>query len=544
MAEKTFGTKPAVSIGGQRLPTPFDDHITTVLVDQDLTAPAMCEVSIADPERTFLSSSNVELGAEITVTASPVANDDVEPIFAGIIHSIDAVYADDGQSVILVGFDESYPLTQNRLSRSYDDVTVGDVIGHLASDIGIQVGRTELGTTVHPTLSVFDETAWDFIARHAATVGCVIRFADKQLTVTKPAAAKEASEPGDFGAKQPDQLVPGHNVTSLWVHQTTARQAERIDVRGWDPVNKKHFTASKKAATTINEHDADPAEVGRDLGQAELIAPRPAIASQADCDLHANAMASAVASEHRFAEGEAIGSPALVAGSVVSIGEVEGLSGRYLLTHCRHRFDDQGYVTEFRCSGALDRSLLALVNAERARRLNGIYPAVVSDIADPEDLGRARLKLPWLADDFQTGWARVNQFGAGPEAGLTWLPEVDDEVVVGFIDGAPDAPVVLGTVFSRANPSPFRPLVDSSSGKVIRRGLRTRAGATLEMSDENGKEAIRMVSADGGLVLELDQNGKKLTLSSQGDIEIKAAGTLQLAGDGEVKVTGARINLN
>ena len=561
MRDPAYGTKAQIVVEGNRLPVPFDDQVVMVVVDQDLTSPGSCEIRVADGTRSFLSSTKLELGQQVRIEASPVADEAAEPIFEGIVHAIDVTYDEEGQSVVIVAFDESYALTQTRLSRSYADVTAADVVAELCGELGLSVGQTDLTSVVFPHLGPFDETPWDFIARHAAESGCFVRFHDGSLEVLQPAPASAGPEPGDHGATDATQLVPGHNLTQLRLHVTSARQVGEVEVRGWDPSAKEHLAGPAAAKTVVNTSNSDPATVGRTLGAEVLIDAQPSLNVQVRCDHRATALGSWLASQHLAADGEAIGNPALMAGEIVSVGAADTLSGRYLLTQCRHRFDTDGYTTEFRCTGLHDRSLLGLVGQRPQRRLEGVYPAVVTDIADPDELGRVRLKFPWLDDQYESGWSRVSQVGAGPERGLHWYPEVNDEVLVAFLDGRSESPIVLGGLYNGVDAPPFTPYVNDG-GEVKVRGFKTRTGHVLELIDEQGEESIRLHTADGQTTLHLDQANKKASLtsgevsleldaggssaslSSTGDVTISAKGNLNLEASAQVVVKGATINLN
>jgi uncharacterized protein involved in type VI secretion and phage assembly len=531
MPEQSYGTKPQLAFAGKRLAAPYDDRITLATIDQDLTQPGYCQITISDPDRDFLTATNMQLGDEIVASASAVAEDEANPIFEGVVHGIDVTFDEEGQSVIVTGFDLAFPLTQHRLSRSFNDVTVGDVITQLCGDLDVKLGAVETASVVHPHVGLFDETPWEFVTKHAAASGCIVLVRDGAMEVVKPASADSGPAPGDHGAKQPAQLVPGHNLTTLRVHSTTARQVGEVELRGWDVANKKELVAATPAETTTSDA-GKPADVGRKLGADKLISPRPDVGVQAVCDHEAEALAGSLAAQHVDADGEAIGNPALTAGSVISLGSIDHLSGRYLLTQCRHRFDEEGYVTEFRCTGAHNRSLLELVDGARTRPRRGMHPGVVTNIADPDQLGRVRVKFPWLSDDYESSWARVCQIGAGADRGLLWFPEVDDEVAVMFVDGRPEAPIVVGGLYNGVDKVPFEGHVESGSGKVVRRGFKTTAGHRLELIDEAGKEAVELSSE------------RDVLLEAQGDLVIRAKGKIRLESDADVDVKGSKINLN
>ena len=134
---------------------------------------------------------------------------------------------------------------------------------------------------------------------------------------------------------------------------------------------------------------------------------------------------------------------------VVGVGDQ--FSGKYVLTSTRHDFSpDHGYRTSFCASNTSERSLYGMTNAAALERpqISGVVPAVVTNAKDPDQLGRVKIKLPWLADSYESWWARTVQPGAGKDRGAAILPEVGDEVLVAFAQGDLEHPYVLGGLYN------------------------------------------------------------------------------------------------
>jgi uncharacterized protein involved in type VI secretion and phage assembly len=252
------------------------------------------------------------------------------------------------------------------------------------------------------------------------------------------------------------------------------------------------------------------------------------------------------------------------------VGVVAGdFAGRYTLTHTRHVFDRLGYRTVFEVSGRQDRSLLGLVTqgSLNAAPVHGVVVGVVTNSDDPDELGRVKLKFPWLSDSYESDWARMLQAGAGPDSGACFLPEVNDEVLVAFELGDVRRPVVIGGLHNgKDRPRLGDGLVDN--GKVRRRGFVSRKGHRVVLFDGDAKSGIALISSDGNLRISLNETKNEihvycqgkirleaqgdLTLSSQQNVSIEAQGQLGLKGgaeaklesSGTVEVSGALVKLN
>jgi uncharacterized protein involved in type VI secretion and phage assembly len=209
------------------------------------------------------------------------------------------------------------------------------------------------------------------------------------------------------------------------------------------------------------------------------------------------------------------------------------------VTASRHVFEpDTGYTTWLTVSGGQDRTLWGLVEPPGrtgAAGVAGLVIGQVSDNRDPDDLGRVRLTFPWLSDDFVSGWARTVQAGAGKDRGALVVPEVGDEVLVGFEQGSFQHPYVLGGLYNGVD-RPDRgdvPLIDGNSGSVDRRAFVSRTGHRIELVETaRADNGILLRTGDGKVAVTLDQKKTEITLHSDGSVTVDA--------DGDVSITSSR----
>ncbi len=236
----------------------------------------------------------------------------------------------------------------------------------------------------------------------------------------------------------------------------------------------------------------------------------------------------------------------------------------WVVTRARHVFDqtEGGYRTEFAASGRHDRSLLGLASLGATQaplpRIPGVVCAVVTDINDRS--GRVKVTLPWLSPDYQSDWAPVVQFGAGPRSGAMFLPEVGDEVLVGFEFGDPRRAYVLGGIVNNASRYSLGGAAVSDDGTVARRGFVSASGNLLAFHDEmppGGEDPKPTVSqivlgtADASLGLSVDVVQGSLVISCAqesppGQLTIRCGngGTVNLAvGEGGTMTVDGGDNL-
>lgn len=155
--------------------------------------------------------------------------------------------------------------------------------------------------------------------------------------------------------------------------------------------------------------------------------------------------------------------------------------------------------------------------------LGGLLFATVSDVADPDKLGRVKLTLPTLGDTVATTWARVLAPGAGEKHGVYWPLEIGDEVLVAFVGGHPELPVVMGALWS---PKKLAAIPEAS--RRAHRLIASPAGHLIRMDDTADAQKLEIVAAGGENAIAVDVAGGKLTITAKTTLEIKVGADITL----------------
>ena len=158
------------------------------------------------------------------------------------------------------------------------------------------------------------------------------------------------------------------------------------------------------------------------------------------------------------------------------------------------------------------------------RKMRGVVVGIVSNINDPDQSGRVKVRLPWLDDQggspIETHWARVTGFYAGASRGAMFIPELGDEVMVAFGHGDPNHPYVIGAVWNGEHKVPGP---GNTDGKNDHKWLRSRAGHDFEFLDSDGGEKIRLVDSSTNNSIIIDTPADTITTEAKtGKINIQA----------------------
>lgn len=160
-----------------------------------------------------------------------------------------------------------------------------------------------------------------------------------------------------------------------------------------------------------------------------------------------------------------------------------------------------------------------------------IYPvaqscrAKVKDNEDPNNLGRIRVQFDWQAqldDDMMTPWLRMAQPYAGGGKGFSFIPEIDEEVMIDFEGGNAERPYVKGTLYNGVGDPDTAWLPNNNSSNQIK-AIRTRNGHTIEIHDEGEDGYIRIYDNEKeNYILTFSTDEKLIKLESTGNIELYA----------------------
>jgi uncharacterized protein involved in type VI secretion and phage assembly len=184
-------------------------------------------------------------------------------------------------------------------------------------------------------------------------------------------------------------------------------------------------------------------------------------------------------------------------------------------------------------------------------RWYGVYPALVSDVKDPDGLGRVKVTLPWSPDTgggHYEAWARVATLMGGNNRGSWFIPDVNDEVLIVFEGGDPRRPYVIGGLWNGSDAPP-----DSmdGAGNNYRKVLRSRNGVKITLDDQDGQEKMiletpggqKITMQDGaGSIEVVDSNGNSIKLEASG-ITVNATANVTINAGAQVSVSAGMVNV-
>jgi uncharacterized protein involved in type VI secretion and phage assembly len=542
------GSLPApqrlIEIDGALLTEEVDGCLQAVTVVDRLALPDSFVLVFRDPDHDVLRKAGLGIGAKVRISTTAPTDDKPEQLVWGEVTSIEVDYDVLGSRAVVRGYDLLHRLAAGRKTRTFQNMTYSDIVIQIADEADILYAVVDSGAAIDHVMQA-NQSDLDFLYGLARKVGFDLTMDEDTLLFRRPTESLEAPGPGDHASTNPAQLVWNHTLLEFRARMSAVAQVSEVRVRGWDVKAKKAIVGQATITASNARVSKSATQLAEAVGaQTMVVVDRP-VADQRAADDVAKAIAEQVGSAAFEATGVAIGSPALHAGTAVSISGVdEALVGDWVVSAARHEFGDGAYRTHLEFSGRQDRSLLGLVangsasGSMSGRNANpGIAIGVVTENDDPQKMARVKVYYPWLADNAESYWARLSMPSAGKDHGMLWVPEVGDEVVVAFEHGDIAFPIVVGSLWNGKATTPPR-IMDGlfDRGKVKRTATVSPGGHKIMTYDAPGDEGMMLITEDRSIRVILGQSRRLLRLYSNGKIQIEAAGDLEIKAKGSIKV--------
>src|SRR5579859_361867 len=533
----------------------LDNDVLTVTVDSNLHLPAMLVVELYDEDLKWVDDADIDLGKTVAVTFEEQEDPDnssgpaTKVLFQGEITAIEPRFTKNGLATLLIrAYDKSHRLHRGKHSRTFLDVTDSDVVTKIAREAGLS---PEVDTTSikFEYLIQTNQTSMEFLQERAQRIGYWAFATKEKLYFKKP----------DFTLGSGPTLEWPVELREFRPRLSGVGQPSTSKAEGWDFKNMTEFEGEATKATKFNtggikKGAGAAAEAAFSGGDANIAVIHRPIVAQGEAKGLAQSALDEAASEYLQADGECFGDAELMAGMIVTINGVgKRFEGDYLVTSATHLYRNGEYFTRFSMTGRSPNTFRSLVagnghgGGDRPQaELSGVVVGVVTNADDKDNLGRVKVKFPWLPKNkgvsIESSWARVSAPMAGTDRGFMFTPAVNDEVLVAFEHGDPNTPYVIGGLWNSTNKPPLTKEQATKEGKTQQHMIKTQAGHVLIFDDKNGEEQI--IIRDKSTKNEIIINTKDNTILINADKDIKLEGKnfkVKAVADTVIEAVNAKI---
>ena len=325
------------------------------------------------------------------------------------------------------------------------------------------------------------------------------------------------------------ELKWGQEINSFSSRVTSAEQVSEVEVRSWDYTKKELVTETAKSEKVItdtgNKKGSDCCNKFNLSKPPKMIVVDKPVSSPKQAEVMAQSLCDELGGEFVYADAKAEGNPKVRPGRFVNLKDMgKRFSGKYYITETRHVYMQETYTTEFGVRGLRAGNLFSTVSGQKRLQPGETFlVGIVTNNTDLKGLGRVKVKFPTLTENHESYWARVVGVGAGGSRGFYSLPEINDEVLVGFEHGDIHRPYIIGGVWNGKDAPPEDINNTINGGKVRLRTIKTRTGHTIEFVEEtkgSSKAGIKIETATGH-TFHLNDTDKSVAIQTNGGNEIK-----------------------
>lgn len=519
-------------------------EILDIRVDQHVNKIAEAEITVRDgnpADQTFeiTDSATFKPGAEIEIKLGYQGS--VDTIFKGVVtKQIIKVNNDSGSQLHVICKDKALASIINRKNAIFTDMKDSAIIEKLASAYGLQTDIASTSVT-HKEIVQYYASDWDFIINRSEINGLVAVTDQGKLIVAKPAVTDTPAL----------QIQYGYDILEFDGELDAATQLAGVDGNAWDMSTQSIINASASEPTVNEQGDLTGSTLSAVLsaGNNSLNASVPI--TQDDIQNWAN---SALIKSRLSRFKGSITFQGSAKAKVNSTLKIMGMSNRFngnaYISGVTHILDNGQWHTEARIGLSSEwfiekHPVSSPIASGLLPGVKGLQTGIVKKIYDdPENEFRVQVEIPILGAEGEFVWARLGTFYTGNGFGAFFMPEVDDEVILGFMNDDPRFPIILGSVFSSSIPTPETPDEKNSIKTIL-----TQSKLQLKFDEENkvitlitpGENSIVISDEDEGITL-TDQNNNKIQMNASG-IVIDSASNLTLKAAESVTIQGASVTV-
>ncbi len=564
--QPTYTAEPHLEIEGQPASEKLMGDILQISIEESLHLPSMFTIVFNNPafpgreeqqseafperedqqtwehEKLLSIGKSIRIGFTNSTTESPEFQDQkTDWIVWGEITAIETHFTAGSQAPMIIrGYDRSHRLHRGCHNRSFQKMSDTEILKKIIQEVGIPEGTLDNSGMIHDYVFQENQTNLEFLRERAARNGFELFMQNGKLHFRQP--KKDGSL----------EMTWQQDLTSFQVRVTSAEQVNEVEVRGWDYKQKRAIVANRSKEKILTETNYGKGQATSSAFQGKPNSPKlivvdQPIATQKEADTIAQALFNEMCDEFVHADAQAQGHPSIRPGRVVTLKGMGKYSGKYYITETHHTFSERVYKTAFSVRGLRGGDLLSLLSPPtQLHPGQTLLIGKVTNIEDPDGLGRVRVQFPTLTENHESQWARVVAIGAGKGRGFDCLPEIDDEVLVGFEHGDIHRPFIIGGLWNGSDSPPEKVGDAVGGGKVRLRTIKTRTGHQLQFIEESkgSSQAGITIKTAGGHEVVINDSDRSITLSSTGNLNIKAIGNIDINANGMITVQGAMIKLN
>jgi len=507
----TSPIKISVKIGSKKV------KVQSLTINQDVNDHHTFSIytdstEISNKDEVIKAEEIYDLIAKSIVVEIVNKNDDSEKLdFRGIVNSIDISKSrGDYDGLVISGRGKTIIIDDRAEVKTYAETTLADIAKEVLADFD-----GNINVNISPAINInycvqYNETPFDFISRLAFKYGAWFYYDGEHLNL------------GKYDEKNNYTLKLGKNMSGYDLSLQML------------PVNTgyTHYNYLEDSAYEVLGGDVSPPNIGK-YGEGTVDASfgyftrKPLSVSkifglkESDVKDFVKNRVHSTTAQMIDLSGDS-GNPSLGIGTSIEVSDQDGDSmGKYFVKSVTHSWNGEGrYRNHF--EGIPAELKFPPPNPHVRIPRAGTQPAIITDNADPERIGRVRVRFPWQDQNSESPWIRMTMPYAG-EGNIYFCPEIKDHVMVGFEHDNPDLPYVMGSLYHGKSD------VQYFNEENVIKAIRTKSGHRIEFH-EGEDDLISICTSDDKNQMILNMKDGEITVMTEGILNLKGK-TINMEGE-------------
>lgn len=540
-APKTVATFTILSEG---IAVPREYHILSIVVNKEVNRIPSATIILLDGEASKQSfeisnKADFEPGKEIEIKAGYRSSE--ETVFKGVVIKHGIKVRKNNSVLVVECRDKAVKMTGSCKSKYFKDVKDSDIMEELIDAHGLDKDVTAT-TVTHKQVVQYNSTDWDFVLCRCDASGMLCFVSDNKVTIGKPQFSGDAALTIQYGA----------TVLDLDAEIDARLQYKSVKGSSWSYTDQSLLDSVEAEDPGVPDAGNITTDALADvIGDTEFRLFHSGKMEEPELQAWVNTRVLKNKLAKIRGRVRTDGTAAVNPGQLIQLNGVgERFEGKLYVTGVRHEVEDGSWHTVFQFGinpewFAETYKIQQPLSGGLLPAIEGLQVGVVTQLKDdPDGENRILVKIPVIHKDDDGAWCRVCTLDAGNNRGSFFLPEISDEVIVGFINNDPRHGVVLGMVNSSSKPAPL-----TAADENNEKGFQTRSEMKMIFNDDKKSiliqtpagNKVEITEEDKKIHLE-DQNGNKLTMNSDG-ITIESTKDIILKASGDIKGEGTNIEM-
>lgn len=527
---------------------------------------------ISTAEFTFLDGDptkvNFELeDEEVVVPGKSIVikagyHQDNNKIFEGVILKVGISIKPGGHSEITCFCThKAQYLTIGRQNKYFIDKKDDEIISEIISDYGLPKS-VESTKIKHSQIIQYGCCDWDFILSRLEQNGLILLTDDDKVKVKKP----------DFNSAPVHLLTHGVEIIKSELEIDGSFQLKKVKTISWNPDNQElNESVNRDVSINLqgNSGQIEFSVLADKFNKKDFLLQSTGHLPEKDLEEWATSQFQRAKMSRTLGSITCNGTEKFLPDKIVELkGLGKWFDGKAYIREVNHVLQSGSWITELIIGWQKDwylESRTDIINPATSGQLpamEGIFIGKVKQLeGDPEGGYRIKLDIPVITGSSDGVWARLAQLQASDSHGAYYVPEIDDEVVVGFLNADSRYPVILGSLYSSKLKSPYEHEdINKIKGFVSRSELKLtyhEEDKSITLETPGGRkftidDTAQHIKMEDGFNNSITMDASGITIKTTGRVEIDATMGVQMTGSamvkmdssGPISVSGTLVNIN